>query len=167
MAIKWDHATNAQKIERAAKLVEVLEGLTMHEQRKHFDMGDWLYKTDCGTVGCAAGFCGLNPWFRARGFKIDLVPEVDINGNKYFNMIFGMKPDVFFGKEIQEEIFTNGTFMNDGGRKDYLLVLKAAKLYLKKITAQFAYQDLEQSLERAQFVLNASAAAFKEVVTDN
>ena len=58
-------------IERWENAVRVLRALTPHERRKHFNMEFWGEKTDCGTVGCAAGHCGLDPWFRRRGFKLE------------------------------------------------------------------------------------------------
>lgn len=36
-----------------------------------FDMKNWGVKTECGTAACAAGLAGSDPWFRARGFKLE------------------------------------------------------------------------------------------------
>jgi hypothetical protein len=49
----------------------VLDAMPEHERQKHWDMSQWGAKTDCGTVACAAGHCGLDPWFRERNFKLD------------------------------------------------------------------------------------------------
>jgi hypothetical protein len=70
----WRTLTKAQKVERWEHVVETLRGLTPHQRKKHWDMSDWAYETECGTVACAAGHCGLNPWFRRRGFKLDITP---------------------------------------------------------------------------------------------
>lgn len=67
----WDTLTQAQKIVRWENVLRVLRGLSRHERKLHFDMGTWGEKTDCGTVACAAGHCGLDPWFRKQGLKYD------------------------------------------------------------------------------------------------
>jgi hypothetical protein len=48
----------------------VLDAMPEHDRQEHWDMSRWGEKTDCGTVACAAGHCGLDPWFRKRGFKL-------------------------------------------------------------------------------------------------
>lgn len=60
-----------QLIERWENCLRVLQNLTPHQRRKHWSMGSFGRKTECGTVACAAGHCGLDPWFRRRGFKMD------------------------------------------------------------------------------------------------
>jgi hypothetical protein len=62
--------TRAQLVERWENVERVLKALSPHERRKHWDMSEWGMKTDCGTVACAAGHCGLDPWFRRRGFGL-------------------------------------------------------------------------------------------------
>lgn len=59
-------------IERWEQLIRVLRELPAHEKKKHFNMGVWITKTKCGTVACAAGWAGLDPWFRRRGLKVQL-----------------------------------------------------------------------------------------------
>lgn len=61
---------NAKYIERFENLIRVMRGLSRHQRTKHFDMSSWGEDTDCGTTHCAAGFCGVDPWFRRRGFRI-------------------------------------------------------------------------------------------------
>ena len=85
-------------LDRWNNAVRVLTALTPHERRKHFDMSNWGQKTACGTVACAAGFCGLDPWFRRRGLKLN----VEIGS-------LNCDPDTFFiygGKTI---FYTSGT----------------------------------------------------------
>lgn len=63
--------TKEQEIERLTQLIRVMRGLSRHERRRHFDIRQWGMQTDCGTTMCAAGFCGSDPWFRRRGFKLE------------------------------------------------------------------------------------------------
>jgi hypothetical protein len=62
--------SNEQYIERLEQLIRVLQSLTPHEKRRHFDMEQWGYKNECGTVCCAAGHAARDPWFKRRGFKM-------------------------------------------------------------------------------------------------
>lgn len=61
--------TTKQQIERFKKLIDTMQGLSLHEKRKHFDMANWGQRTECGTTMCAAGFCGSRKWFQNRGFS--------------------------------------------------------------------------------------------------
>jgi hypothetical protein len=67
----WDDLTIDEKIARWEHVDKVLENLSPHERRKHFNLGDWGSKTECGTVACVAGHCGLDPEFRRQGFRLD------------------------------------------------------------------------------------------------
>jgi hypothetical protein len=90
-----------EKIERWQNVLRVLRRLTPHQRRKHFNMAIFLDKTDCGTVGCAAGFCALDTWFRRRGFSARL----DRNGL----LEIGESADIhgFFGPHGSSSIFHN------------------------------------------------------------
>jgi hypothetical protein len=68
--IPWFDATKKQKIDRWEHVLKVLKGLTPHEKKSHFTMATWAEETDCGTVACAAGFCGFDEWFNKRGFQL-------------------------------------------------------------------------------------------------
>jgi hypothetical protein len=57
-------------LERWQQCLRVLRSLTKHEREHHFDMATWGEKNDCGTTGCAAGHCSLDPWFRKRGLRL-------------------------------------------------------------------------------------------------
>ncbi len=46
--------------ERLLQVVRVLEELP---PEKKFDLGTWY---ECGTVGCACGWAGQDPWFIRR-----------------------------------------------------------------------------------------------------
>ena len=88
-------------IERWSNVARVLDTMPAHERKKHWDMGDWGRMTDCGTVACAAGHCGLDPWFRERGFKLEFEDVTSV----------GDISDVpeFFGLEGSNRIFYNST----------------------------------------------------------
>jgi hypothetical protein len=66
--------TKAELIERWENVRRVLTSLSPHDAAEHFDMADWGRKTECGTVGCAAGLCSLDPWFQERKFKAEMSP---------------------------------------------------------------------------------------------
>lgn len=163
--VVWNKASPAEQILRASKLVETLEGLTLHEQLKHFDMSDWLYTNECGTVGCAAGQCGIRPWFRNRGFKIDLVP---LDGDPLDLQV--RFPDLqsgdFFGDELDFTIFTNNHFtMQGGGRGVYKQVLNAARLYVSKLKARVAFDKARAALDAAQSDLNSAEIEFSSATS--
>ena len=94
----WGDLSKAEKIERWKQAVRVLEGLSPHEKRRHFNMRVWGEKTDCGTVACAAGHCGLDTWFRRRGLSLDAGA---FDGGPKFNA------EEFFGREGFWRIFMN------------------------------------------------------------
>lgn len=74
----WTACTLPQKIERWENAERVLTSMTPHERRKHWNMSVWGIATECGTVHCAAGKCGLDPWFRRRGLKLKPVSVQDV-----------------------------------------------------------------------------------------
>lgn len=87
--------------ERWENAERVLNAMPEHERLKHFDMGSWGYKNHCGTIACAAGQCGLDPWFRRRGFKLTF-PKNSTRG------VISEVP-AFFGFEGAQRIFYNTT----------------------------------------------------------
>lgn len=70
----WGECTEVERIERWVNAERVLNDLPPHEREKHFDMRRWGYENDCGTVGCAAGLCSLDDWFRSQGWIGKYVP---------------------------------------------------------------------------------------------
>jgi hypothetical protein len=86
-------------IERWTNAARVLDAMPAHERRKHWNMATWGEKTDCGTVACAAGHCGLDPWFRRRGFRLDF--NKDQSNAKISDV------SAFFGFEGTSRIFFN------------------------------------------------------------
>lgn len=129
----WEMCTLKEKLDRWLNAERVLVKLPKHVRTKHWNMGHWGIVTDCGTVCCAAGHCGLDPWFRKRGLKLkpiklaDLILE-EFNIEDYLGNIphtldeaeklglsrgsGGFEDDVsveeFFGEDGAHTIFGNG-----------------------------------------------------------
>lgn len=118
------------KIERWENVLRVLRGLTRHQRTKHWDMDAFLDLRSCGTVGCAAGHCALDPWFRRRGFKA--VPYDDTYGDGEDYMVLADDVDLpqFFGEEGTDRIFENRAQRPVGKVirevKDYIKELRSA-----------------------------------------
>ena len=92
-------------IKRLQRAYKIMDKMTPHERRKHFDMGKWGQKTECGTVGCLAGHCGLDPWFKKEGFEFRFDKKPDSNGRFYGGFVGGWrKPEQFFGTQIHYQI---------------------------------------------------------------
>lgn len=125
-----------EKVERWEKVYEVLQKLTPHQQRKHFYMGYWGYKTECGTIGCAAGLCALDPWFIERGFKLEFreLTEFEFPKIGQLNITeigeLPVYPYLFFGSDGHERIFTNQEFTKSKGVTVYNKVMKEIKSYV-------------------------------------
>lgn len=165
----WDNATDAEKVLRVRNLIRVLTGLTAHERKKHFDMGDWLEKNTCGTVGCAAGFCGIDPWFRRHGFKIDLVKNSaqDIAQSGVTHSLKQMtSPEDFFGDQLCDQVFINGVFMRGDGIDQHKAVLGAVRLYLKQLQAEIKYEKAQLAFEVAQQLAQEAQQAFNAATED-
>lgn len=68
---------------RLEKLAEVLSEeskkdiVTIGKKHIHFNMCTFGEQEPevCGTIACAAGTAGLHPWFRKRGFKLELIKD--------------------------------------------------------------------------------------------
>jgi len=112
-----------EKIERWENAIRVLKRLTPHERRKHWQMGWWGEKNECGTVACAAGHCALDPWFRRRGLRMDFhylrrikVWELEFNSGCVGE---------FFGEEGTRSIFY------DGSNRSVACVIREIKHYIR------------------------------------
>lgn len=122
----WEECTKEQQIERWQQVIRVLQNLSPHEKRKHFDMTEWGSKTKCGTVACAAGHAGMDSWFRRRGFKMVFKLETGPH-DKWWDVAFPtMGPDVFFGRDGYYGIFLNVDGTVSG-------VIKKIKAYIKEL----------------------------------
>lgn len=97
---------------RLLKVAEVLEAIprTFKQRAKagvpDFDMStffdDYGSQSEgvCGTAACAAGYAGLNPWFRRKGFITDR-----IKGDVRFNDETGFDAcEDFFGLSDEQAL---------------------------------------------------------------
>jgi hypothetical protein len=131
--------TREEQIERWERVRHVLRNLSKHQIEKHFDMSDWLRKTPCGTIGCAAGQCALDPWFNRRGFRAiwsrSEVPD------------FTIEPDDFFGQDGYRLVFVDRNSMKyfDAVECEWVerkpsaqhrITLRNVNQYLKSLKAQ-------------------------------
>jgi hypothetical protein len=141
MVVKdWVDLSMDEKIERWEHADLTLKNLSPHEKRKHFDLGDWGTKGPCGTVACVAGHCGMDPWFRRRGFKLDFeFVRYTCGGQK--EGFWQMKGDIaddafrFFGSEGYYRIFTGTDVRGEQRVSDSR---KAIQRYLKELREQKA-----------------------------
>lgn len=105
--------TNAELIERWEQCLRVLEQMPEHERRHHFSMETiWCREAECGTVTCAAGRCGLDSWFRERGFLLGKCSEHPgspdgCNRSDCDAYVLTQRPDAFFGRLGAQEILYN------------------------------------------------------------
>lgn len=129
----WTDCTKAQQIERWENVERVLKSLSPHERRKHWDMRNWGVKTECGTVACAAGHCGMDPWFRRRGFQLlpyrntpeeEQIDEAGLGG--FANEV---DPMDFFGYVGCDQIFFRGT------PRPVATVIREVRAYIKELKA--------------------------------
>lgn len=123
----WEKCSHAERIERWENAIRVLQGLSRHERRKHWNMGWWGNKTACGTVACAAGHCGLDPWFRERGLKMDFTESV-MYGKTWWDTDFDSEDvERFFGENGTNSIFFRSQ------HRPVSAVIKEIKRYLKSL----------------------------------
>jgi hypothetical protein len=108
--------------------------MTPHQRRKHFDMGTWADKTDCGTVGCAAGLCAFDPWFRRRGL-VGKFHTYEEDGEKKYDWQFlpDRHPWNFFGDDGYQRILVNEEFTSHKGAGIHRRVVRAVKEYIKEL----------------------------------
>jgi len=131
--------TQAEQLERWQRVRHVLRKLTPHQIDKHFDMRDWLQQTSCGTVGCAAGQCSLDPWFTRRGFGAQW------HSNGAFDR-FTIDPERFFGRRGYSEVFVNMNSMeyvrgdnipvSRKPRAQHRITLRNVNQYIKRLKPQ-------------------------------
>ena len=126
----WYELSGKEQIARWENVLRVLRALTPHERRRHWNMNWWGNKTECGTVACAAGHCGLDPWFRRRGFKLEF--EMGwADDDPVCTMDHEMVLD-FFGSDGCANIFFNGQQRSVGE------VIREVKAYLKQLREEVA-----------------------------
>lgn len=118
----FDDCSRAVRIERWQNVVRVLENLTPHQRRKHWNMENWTLATDCGTVACAAGHCGMDTWFRKRGFKMGPKDLTDQCSRHCWS-----SADDFFGYGGSRDIFKNSK------KRPVSKVIKEVKDYIERL----------------------------------
>lgn len=142
----FDALSLEEKIERWERVRYILRRMSQHVIDKHFDMSSWLSKTSCGTTGCVAGQCSLDPWFQRRGFGSRFEAHC-LNGSTW-NWT-GLKPEEFFGRKGHREVFTNplamvcevavtssGEVRERKPRAQHRIALHLTNKYLKTLKAQ-------------------------------
>lgn len=112
-------------IERWEQCLRVLRDLTPHQRKKHFDMGGFIQDTACGTVGCAAGHCAMDAWFRRRGFAAKPGPH-----DKQWYLPADVYIADFFGEEGSREIF------HDLTQRPVGQVIREVSKHIKYLKAQ-------------------------------
>lgn len=123
----FDEIPKSARIERWENVLRVLEGLGPHERDEHWDMGTWGQQTPCGTIACAAGHCGLDPWFRQQGFTMDFRP-CDC-GELGCTTVHIKDVAIFFGARGSDRIFHNPD------ERPVEVVIEEVKAYLRRLRA--------------------------------
>jgi hypothetical protein len=127
--VAWNDLNIDEQIERWQNVRRVLKKLTPHQKKKHFNMAHWGVKTDCGTIACAAGFCGLDPWFIKQGLK--LVPKVltkkSFKDSKYYEKDWKYYESV---ADILEDNKGMGNFDNGVSIEDFFGVGGTKRIFL-------------------------------------
>lgn len=123
--------TQAQQVERWENVLRVLKALTPHQRKQHWNMGRYLDKTECGTVGCAAGHCSMDPYFRRRG--LTLIPQSYGDHAAYAQTTDGSyftdKVNAFFGHDGSRYIFF------DTQPRPVAQVIKEVRAHIKTLQA--------------------------------
>lgn len=134
----WDLIPLADKVERAERIVTVLSNLSGHQVDKHFDMGQWAEKTDCGTVGCAAGQCAMDPWFQRRGFGVIFEKRSNRDGSDPFYMWewTGLDPQLFFGSDLYHGVFTCNDLIVKFAKSSQDLVVRTPRDSRRRVVAK-------------------------------
>jgi len=107
----WDDCTRREKIARWENVARVLQALTRHQRRYHFDMCFFVQREECGTIACAAGHCGFDPWFKRRGYEVRFSKNGiclirSVSGDSFCNG-FTIEVESFFGSHGTNHIFYN------------------------------------------------------------
>lgn len=127
---RFEHFNEIERtaqVERWEQCARVLENMPEHERMKHWDMGTFGTKTECGTVACAAGHCGLDAWFRERGFRLDFENCNCGDPSCYVQRM--STPGDFFGS-----VGTDRIFLNDKARP-VETVLAEVRAYIDQLKA--------------------------------
>lgn len=115
MLIKPKNA--AEVAERWDNVIRVVDAIAAdpHARTNHWCMGDWGWKTECGTVGCAIGHCSFDPYFRRLGLRGKFGPEeLGLeSGENFFDAVtalFYITPHGTFEEQALTRIVFNGDY---------------------------------------------------------
>jgi len=158
---RWVNLTDEEKIERWERGVKVLQKLPAHVRRKHWQMNIFGKNTECGTVACAAGHIGMDPWFRARGLSL-----TGPNGRPLEKCAVGQEYDIqfedkvcdFFGDHGAIRIFWNGR------TRSVTRVIFEMKRYIELLKVSQAYHRALDALRKAEHAFEG--LAFEEGMED-
>lgn len=141
---RFNDISLAEQIERWERVRLVLRKMTPHQITKHFRMDTWIQKDACGTIGCAAGQCSLDPWFNRRGFSVKWkVTEYDFGNTISWD--WTMMPRDFFGCDGYHSVFANEASMHywrNGistdltPKQQHRAALRNVNQYLKSLKAE-------------------------------
>lgn len=134
----------AEQIERWERVRHNIRKLTPHQIEHHFRMGTWIAKTSCGTVGCVAGQCALDPWFNRRGFGVTWKAMEFAEGEDW---TWTKNPRKFFGTYGYQEVFVNdnsiqwfnkrtGMYVDYTPKQQHRAALRNVNQYLKHLKAE-------------------------------
>lgn len=122
---RFDSCTLQEQIARWNNVIRVLEALPPHERRNHWDMSTWGHKTECGTVACAGGHCGVDPWFNKHGLKLTIDNNYLSGSSTFGDMVIR-----FFGDEGSDAIFGNSD------QRSVSQVIREVKIFIHYIKAK-------------------------------
>lgn len=132
----FNDISHDEQVERWERVRHVLRSMSKHQIDKHFDMTLWLTKAHCGTIGCAAGQCALDPWFNRRGYGVNWALPTKTT----------LDPEYCFGSSGYRDVFINLYDMSytdrDGDtaqrkpRAQHRITLRNVNQYLKQLKAQ-------------------------------
>jgi len=182
----WQDCTIKEKLDRWLNAERVLVKLPKHVRIKHWDMRHWGVVTECGTVCCAAGHCGLDPWFRKRGFKLKPVTLQELSigvyaeGTDYRAETFvDLERDTAGGIEPGQGGFENdvrpGDFFGDGAdnifgnpkTRTVNEVIKEIRTYIAKLKKAIENINARRAADIKEARENAAHALKDELVSIN
>ena len=101
---------DTQLLERTQQIVRVLR--EVRDDGRNFSLSVWgeeIHEEDkCGTVACAIGWMGFNPWFRRRGFCMVVDDENEDQGQKMYLPRFSHQGGVYEGWDAVTRFFGIG-----------------------------------------------------------
>jgi hypothetical protein len=171
--------TPQEQLVRWENCLRVLEEMTPHQRKKHFDMSNWGFVNECGTIACAAGSCGLDPWFIRRGFK--LIPHVLTEEEKeeekkiqesptdVFRPNFGWAEEALgtfkgFEKDHRDAVY--GFFGHEGAQDIFFNdTVRTVKVVIKEVKAYIALMIATRASINAQDEQQEAADKYYETVT--